>query len=132
MFQDFPSSGILLCMHRVLELYDKELEPPTRNTPAWIFEYPALLSGQCHGAGHDYQAQLVLVTMWEEVSAEVEGGMWDEVVEVSDGADGQLEQQASYSVEGLQESPTLSCRSWGVPSGLKSGWTENYRVEFVK
>ena len=72
---------------------------------------------------------------WEEVSAEVEVKemrMWDEVAEVSDGADGQLEQQASYSVEGLPEGPTLSCRSWGVPSGLKSGWTENYRVEFVK
>ena len=88
----------------------------TRNTPAWIFEYPALLSGLCHGAGHDYQ----------------EMRMWDEVAEVSDGADGQLEQQASYSVEGLQEGPTLSCRSWGVPSGLKSGSSENYQVEFVK
>ena len=49
---------------------------------------------------------------WGEVSAEVEHEvkemrMWDEVAEVSDGADGQLEQQASYSVEGLQESPTL-------------------------
>ena len=73
-----------------------------------------------------------LVLRWKVDHEVKEMRMWDEVTEVSDGADGQLEQQASYSVEGLQEGPTLSCRSWGVPSGLKSGWTENYRVEFVK
>ena len=42
-----------------------------------------------------------LVLRWKVDHEVKEMRMWDEVAEVSEGADGQLEQQASYSVEGL-------------------------------